>query len=444
MKLSQKQIQHFFLRTGFGIKPDELSSLRGIDKNDIVELAFDKSRAVKAIRHLENPVKHGEASNLKVLKMILKSKKKTAEVSSGWVRQMAESESQLREKMTFFWHDHFATKVPFAYLMQEQNNTLRNHALGNFKDMLHAMAKDPAMLIFLNNQQNKKRKPNENFAREVMELFTLGEGNYTEHDIKEAARAFTGWQVNRKGEFELSTKHHDYGPKTVLGQTGNLSGENVLDILLSKEQCAEHICRKLYRFLINHSENESFIQEMTDVFFESNYEISELLRFVLISDEFYQPENIGTRIASPVELIVRHIRLLDLKFSNDRAILIALKTLGQVPLFPPNVSGWVEQRSWIDSNSLLFRMCLPVLVLKDTVGKSRRLKATASWSPIIRLGGKEFSLQTAEEFVDHFIQCDTEMVDLQNLLSQSRGGTSEERIKALAINIMSLPEFQLI
>ena len=442
--LSQKQIQHFFLRTGFGIKPDELSKLRGIDKNVLVERAFESSKAIKPIKHLENPVEHHEASNLKVLKMMLKSKKKTAEVSTAWVKQMAESESQLREKMTFFWHDHFATKVPFAYLMQEQNNTLRNHALGSFKDMIHAMAKDPAMLIFLNNQQNKRRKPNENFAREVMELFTLGEGNYTEQDIKEAARAFTGWQVNRKGEFEVSIKHHDHGSKTVLGKTGNFSGEDVLDILLSNRLCAEYICRKLYRFLVHHEDKEPFIQQMTDVFFNSGYEIGELLRFVLRSDEFYKAEHIGTRIASPVELIVRHIRLLDLNFLNDRAILIALKTLGQVPLFPPNVSGWVEQRSWIDSNTLLFRMSLPFLILKDTAGKSRRLKATSNWNPLIRLGGTKTSLQIAGHFVDHLIQCDTEMVDLQNLVSQSRGGTSEERIKILTINIMSLPEFQLI
>ena len=164
--------------------------------------------------------------------MIVKSQEQLKELNLSWIEKMTANNNPLLERLTFFWHNHFATSVPFAYLMQQQNNTIRKFALGKFSDLLFAIAKDPAMIIYLNNQQNKKTAPNENFAREVMELFTLGEGKYSENDIKEAARAFTGWNSNKKGEFEFIAKDHDDTEKEFLGKKGNFNGDDILKIIL--------------------------------------------------------------------------------------------------------------------------------------------------------------------------------------------------------------------
>ncbi|MFT4525902.1 MAG: hypothetical protein ACI85F_002060 [Bacteroidia bacterium] len=447
MHLSNKQVQHFHLRTGFGENLVVIQNHSGQTQKTLVEELFRNSEAILPINHLKNPVANNAATDLKVLKMMLKSKKQVAEVSLKWTIKMAQSPAQLREKMTFFWHNHFATKVPFAYLMQVQNNTFREHALGNFGEMLHAIAKDPAMLLFLNNQQNKKRRPNENFAREVMELFTLGDGNYAESDIKEAARAFTGWQVNRQGKFELNQRHHDFGSKTIFGNTGDFSGEDVLNLILDKKECAVFICRKLYRYLIHHNEDETFIKEMADEFYDSNYDISNLIRFILNSDEFIKEAVIGTRIASPTELLVRYIRTFNLKFKTDRVILAGQKSLGQVPLFPPNVSGWREQREWIDSSSLLYRMRLPLLMFGDQIktGKrGQRWKPEVDWNPLV-LSLKDVSDQDlTQAIINRLIQSDKSKIDQQNL---DRFGNSEsrtDRIIAIATRVMASPEFQLI
>lgn len=447
MHLSKRQIQHFYLRTGFGEYPTVIHSRGDLSQKQLVEDLFRESQTIKPIDHLKNPVANNEASNLKVLRMILKSKKQVAEVSLKWTNQMAQSPAQLREKMTFFWHDHFATKVPFAYLMQAQNNTLREHALGNFRELLLAMAKDPAMLLFLNSQQNKKRRPNENFAREVMELFTLGEGNYTESDVKEAARAFTGWQVNRKGKFELNERQHDFGSKTVFGKSGDFTGEDILNMILAKKECAVFICRKLYRFLIHHRENEAFIMEMADEFYDSNYDISKLLKFILNSNEFLKEENIGTRIASPTELLVRYIRMFNLKFKNDRVILAGLKALGQIPLFPPNVSGWREQREWIDSSSLLYRMRLPLLMFSDQSGnrkRAQRWKPEVDWNPLIESLNKVSDENLTREIIERLIQSDPSRINHQNLERFGNFESRSDRIIAIATGVMALPEFQLI
>jgi uncharacterized protein (DUF1800 family) len=182
------------------------------------------------------------------------------ELNLDWLKMLADEDAALRERMTYFWHGHFATSTPLAWLMQVQNNTLRKHALGNFKTLLHEVAKDPAMIIYLNNQQNKKESPNENFARELLELFTLGrDQGYTEQDIKEAARAFTGWSVNMKGEFEKNPKEHDDGEKSFMGKTGNFDGEDIIDILLENKRVSIFISEKVYTELVNTNINNAHV-----------------------------------------------------------------------------------------------------------------------------------------------------------------------------------------
>jgi uncharacterized protein (DUF1800 family) len=180
-------------------------------------------------------------------------------------------------------------------------HVIRQNALGSFRTLLHGVSKSAAMLKFLNAQQNRKDHPNENFAREVMELFTLGRGNYTENDIKEAARAFTGWSANLQGDFVFRRFQHDNGSKTVLGKTGNFTGEDVLDILLEKKGTAAYITQKIYRFFVNEAVDKEKADWLSARFYQSDYNIGQLMKDIFTSDWFYEAKNIGTRIKSPIE-----------------------------------------------------------------------------------------------------------------------------------------------
>ena len=194
-----------------------------------------------------------------------------------------------------------------SFFSQELLQIIRTNALGSFADMLKAVSKSPAMLQFLNNQQNKKSHPNENFAREVMELFTMGRGNYTENDVKEAARAFTGWAFNAQGQFVFRKNQHDDGNKTFLGKTGNFDGDDILNMLLEHKQTANYISKKIYRYFVNENIDDRNQQWLSGRFYSNNYNIAKLLEDIYTSDWFYDEKNIGIRIKSPVELLAGKI-----------------------------------------------------------------------------------------------------------------------------------------
>jgi uncharacterized protein (DUF1800 family) len=261
--------------------------------------------------------------------------------------------------MTLFWHNHFVSsqqKVKVALLMYRQNVTLRENALGNFGTLLHAVARDPAMVIYLDNAQNRKGTPNENFAREVMELFTLGEGHYGEQDIKEAARAFTGWSLDRDtGRFRFRPFIHDYGQKTVLGRTGNLDGDDVLDVLLSKPETAEFVTRKLWREFVSPDPDEREVKRIAARFRDSHYDIKVALQAMLTSEAFYAAENRGTLIKSPVDLVVGTMRQFGMRPSEAIPFAVAAAGMGQNLFGPPNVKGWPGGEAWINASTLLAR-----------------------------------------------------------------------------------------
>ncbi len=279
-----------------------------------------------------------------------------------WMHEMVNTSSQLREKMAFFWHGHFACRNLNVFFQQGLLDVIRRNALGNFGTMLKEVSKTAAMLNFLNNQQNRKDHPNENFAREVMELFTLGRGNYTENDIKEAARAFTGWSSTIKGEFVFRKFQHDAGSKTVLGRTGNFEGGDVLDILLEEKQTARYISQKIYKFFVNEKPDTQKIEWLADRFYKSDYDIAKLMEDIFTSDWFYEEKNIGAQIKSPVELLVGIQRMLPMKLENEEALMLLQRVLGQLLFYPPNVAGWPGGKTWIDSSSLMMRMRIPKLI----------------------------------------------------------------------------------
>ncbi len=283
-----------------------------------------------------------------------------------WAERMLKTPRPLEEKLTLFWHDHFATsqeKVLHFDLMLKQVDTLRRHASGNFHDLLVAVAQDPAMLIWLDNKDNVKGKPNENFAREVMELFAMGEGQgYSEHDIREMARAFTGWTmppletVKDEARFVDDPKLHDDGPKTVFGRTGNWNGYDAINLILERPQASRYLTKKLYRYFVREEIDPEVNAKLAKVLVDSRYELKPLLRTIFLSRDFYSPPSVGTQIKGPVQFVVSTYRKLGLRALPGVPDFNEVTTnLGQTLFFPPNVAGWPAGRSWINPATLLTR-----------------------------------------------------------------------------------------
>jgi uncharacterized protein (DUF1800 family) len=286
------------------------------------------------------------------------SRLETHRLAYWWANRMLASPRPLEEKMTLFWHGHFANseeKVRDYRKMQQQNELFRAQATGNFRTLMIAVAQDPAMLAYLDAAVNVKGAPNENFAREIMELFTMGVGNYGEQDIREAARAFTGW--NYAGlTFVVNPAQHDNAVKTLLGQTGNFDGVQAIDILLAQPVTAEFIAAKLYRYFVREELSAPMRVRLGELLRASKYEVAPFLETLFNSRDFYSDASVATRIKPPVELVVSTYRKMGLTMLpgipdfNDLT-----ESLGQKLLFPPNVAGWANGTSWITPGLLFAR-----------------------------------------------------------------------------------------
>lgn len=292
------------------------------------------------------------------------------ELRGWWLYCMLHSGHPLREKLTLFWHNHFATsleKVNSKREMFNQNRLLRQHALGKFGPFLLAVSKDAAMIHWLDSNSNIKGKPNENYAREVMELFSLGIGHYTEKDIREAARAFTGWHTDSDGYgFEFNPRLHDDDVKTVLHQTGNWNGDDVVRILLKQPAAATFLVRKLYHFYVSETQepSEGFLEPLADSFRKSDYDIAALVRRILSSRHFFSDYAFRQRIKSPVEFVVGAVRSVyraydakDKKYQplTQQTLVPYIDAMGQLLFAPPNVKGWRGGKSWLNTATMLER-----------------------------------------------------------------------------------------
>ena len=289
-------------------------------------------------------------------------------LAGWWLHRLRHTPAPLVEKMTLFWHGHFATsaaKVRDARLLYDQNELFRRHALGNFRPLVRGIARDPAMLLYLDSATNRKNHPNENFAREVMELFCLGIGRYSERDIRELARCFTGWEILH-GKFTFNTYQHDYGTKSLLGQSGPFDGDDGLRVILEQPACAEFLCGKLVRYFVTDEDLPAeWIAPLAQQFRESDLAIAPVLETIFTSRLFYSERAIGQKVRGPVELGVGLLRALEI---NTNMIQLAerLRELGQLVFFPPNVKGWPGGKNWIDSSALLGRANL-VRALADNI-----------------------------------------------------------------------------
>jgi uncharacterized protein (DUF1800 family) len=275
-----------------------------------------------------------------------------------WLYAMLNSGHPLREKLTLFWHNHFATsiaKVRSTTAMYAQNQALRRHALGNFRPMLADMSRDPAMLVWLDSNRNVKGQANENYAREVMELFTLGTGHYTETDIREAARAFTGWHADGD-KFAFSPRFHDDGPKAYLGQTGNWDGTDIQRIILSQPAAARFLVRKLYSYFIAETPAppDALLEPLAERFRQSDYDIADLIGTMLRAHHFFSEYAYRRRVKSPVEYAVGVIRTMR-PAASPKELVQPLEAMGQSLFAPPNVKGWPGGKTWLNSATVLAR-----------------------------------------------------------------------------------------
>ena len=340
--MKQQDIQHLYLRAGFGITPSQLNNLSKLGKDQIVNELFQNSSKPSRLEidtsDLQNFTLKSVIKDKKIRReFITKSTDKLKTFNTIWVNRLVTTDEVLREKMTLFWANHFVCRDNNIFHVQQYNHTLRTYALGDFGDFVKAISKEAAMLKYLNNKQNRKQKPNENFARELMELFTLGEGQYTEEDIKESAKAFTGYSHNMKGDFVFRKFQHDNDFKTFFGHTGRYDGDDIIDILLEQKQCARFICRKVYSYFVNDVINEDRVEELATIFYQ-DYNIENLMRYVFMSDWFYDTQNKGTKIKSPIEFLVGMSRTVPIKFEKTKDVLKIQKLLGQMLLNPPNVA----------------------------------------------------------------------------------------------------------
>jgi uncharacterized protein (DUF1800 family) len=456
MVLSDLHIQHLYWRAGFGITRNDLQSIRENSVEKHVDLLFDNSN-FKSLKYdlSEFDVNKKELSKEERKALRKAANQTTIKLNLFWMEHMIATEGVLREKMALFFHDHFAVRLKNPLVCLELLNIIRKHSLGSFGDMLKEVSQSPAMIIFLNNQQNKKTHPNENFAREVMELFTLGRDNgYTEEDIKEAARAFTGWTIDKQFKFRFNSRVHDTDSKTILGQTGNFNGEDVIRILLEQKQTALYVCEKLLEFLLGVPANQDDVERCADLFYQSNYNLETLLRSIFTSDTFYDDRYIGAKIKSPTDLLVGINRQVPIEYKNPKVILQIQRKLNQVLFFPPNVAGWNRGKGWIDSSTLLLRMKLPSMALNFGVIEWQP-DETLSEEMIARLNDQQERLQKRiEKKVQAYPDWEkcaknfgNSTEDLESLLLQTSAVSvdiqSDDDLKTRIIKIMSTPEYQL-
>lgn len=456
-----KKVKHILFRAGFGEPYPILLKQQNKSLKQVTEGLFQGSKKVKTLKIAEKiaPMPKGQSRTPEQRKEVRRMDNQTgAMVRDEWMSRMAHTTGALREKMTLFWHDHFACRIKGSYRMQLQYNLFHTEALGSFRTLLHSIAKDPGMLVFLNNAQNRKGHPNENFAREVMELFTLGRGHYSEKDIQEAARAFTGWATTREHEYVFKQKHHDFGSKTIFGKTGPFSGEEVLDMLLEDRQTARYISGKLYKQFVNDKGHPEIEKILAKQLYESDYNLEGVMKTMFTADWFFDEANIGTRIKSPTEYVAGMMRTLGVSFANQKAMGTLQRMLGQELFRPPNVAGWPGGRTWIDSTTLLIRLKLPDFMFKgidfpyankeegdamDTAPNYRavrRVKAEADWGKLNRHFKAVKDNDLSQAVSDLLIQPE---IDPKRLEARLLGDSREERLKSYIINAMSLPEYQL-
>ncbi len=338
---------HLFRRAAFGADSAQLQEAVQLSPQEVVARLFATPPSLESFDQQSKDLANFALATSDIDRL-----------AAWWIHRMLYSPYPLQERMTLFWHGHFATgndKVADVELMYQQNRMLRKHALGNFADMVHEISRDPAMLIYLDSATNRRAHPNENYARELMELFTLGEGNYTEQDVQQLARCFTGWEVRRK-QFRFNPYQNDQGEKTLFGQRRAFTGDEAIDLVLAQPQVAVFIVRKWFRYFFADeppAPAEALIP-LVEQFRKEQLNITNVLRRMLSSQLFFSPWVMGQKVRSPIDFLVTTVRSLRAA-TNVQLVAEHSGKLGQKLFVPPNVKGWEGGRAWINSATVVGR-----------------------------------------------------------------------------------------
>jgi uncharacterized protein (DUF1800 family) len=366
-RLSFSDTRHLVARSALGQEWGGVKSLEGKSRAEAVRILLQsapiKTPPLPALTPWANVSRMRDLSGLGKKRARKMMKIEGQRLKRWWMKHLLYTDSPVNEHMTLFWANHFTSsieKVQQPRLMYLQNQLLRRSAMGNYRALLHDIARDPAMLIYLDGNDNVKGSPNENFARELMELFTLGRGHFSESDVKAAAKSFTGWGTDRnRGTYQFNGLKHDTGRVTFMGRTGAFSGDQIIDIILEKPRVGEHIAEKFWKEYISDSRPDPrVIRNWGAVFRKSNYNIKALLSEVLNSEVFWSEKYKGTLTKSPIDLTVGTLRTLPFPKLSAGELVHILELLGQDLFDPPTVKGWSGGNAWINTQTLLVRTSL--------------------------------------------------------------------------------------
>ena len=440
-----KKVGHLYRRAAFGATWPELQAGLKAGPDALIDNLFQGGEGQEAFEQRMTPLRQSIAAA-----------NSGQQAAAYWLYRMLYSPHPLQEKLTLFWHNHFATsnaKVQNAGFMLRQYELMRRHALGSFRAMLQEMSRDPAMMVWLDTRTSKKGMPNENYARELMELFSLGIGHYTEKDVREAARAFTGWDI-RGQEVVFTPAQHDSGTKTVLGQTGDFKDEDIVRICLEQRVAPYFIAGKLYQFLISETvpPTDAILAPLAEQFRKSDYDVGGLVKTMLRSNLFFSPPAYRARVKSPVDFALGIVRALEGRIGTT-ALAQALENLGQHLFYPPSVKGWDGGPAWLNGQTLLFRQNL-ALALTST--EDPRYGRRTDPAALVRKYGKHADAEVLDFFLGLFLQGDVpaeSRTRLERYQQQSQQQSpppywteedvTNHRLRSLCHLVLTLPEFQL-
>jgi uncharacterized protein (DUF1800 family) len=404
---TRSAVAHLVRRAAFGAPAHEIDALATLGYEGAVDAVCDLTAPDPAAEAVAAPTfdtagylaaRDGNEATRREANRIASLERRALPL--WWVRRMVAAQRPAREKLTFLWHDHFATsleKVKVAELLYLQRQTLYDLGPGRFDDLVHAVARDPAMLVWLDGRENRVGAPNENFARELLELFTLGHGTghaghqeqpYTEHDVADAARALTGWTIARTGEGVLVPRRHDDGAKTLLGATGPLGLDDVVKAATTHPACAPHVVARLWsRVARPAGPDDPVVQELASGF-AKDLDVAALMRRMFLHPDFLAPATRTALVKTPVDLVVGMARALEITL--DERVVPLLAALGQLPFLPPDVAGWPANEAWLSTASALLRLQL-ANVVAERVATDELVGASPSQRPatLARLLGVE-------------------------------------------------------
>jgi len=379
--------RHLLNRAGFGGPSERLAKLAAMGPSEAVAYFVDyQDRPSTGAPDFIVPPPNPETVKQALAGLTVEERRKRIneyqqeeraagqQLKEWWLERMHTTERPLEEKLTLFWHGHFATsaqKVRSSWHTHQLNDVFRRHAAGNFKQLTIDVGQSPSMLRYLDNNRSTKKHPNENWARELMELFTLGQGQYTEDDIKASARAFTGWTSDHE-KFEYRFDYHDDGTKTFMGKTGNLDGWDVIDTIFERPAAAEFIAAKLWKFFAYDDPGRAIVEGLAATLRENNYVLRPMLRQMFASKAFYSDKAVARQVKSPAQFVVQ--LAFDMRYESPPygAMARACQGLGQDLFFPPNVKGWDGNLAWVNANAMLTRYNLPQGLLAAKAAKQSR------------------------------------------------------------------------